>query len=395
MNNLYCLIKKYCLQTDLRTYDPYDIWKTEFGFRVKNFYNCHHTLGLFPAGLLTIFDMFLNNRARLFYSKHDYPIVRAFAVLTIVNLNSIEPKDEYKQAAEHHLDKLIELRCRGFKGSCWGLGWKYPVQKGLIYEANAPFTTITPYVLEAFIKYSEAFNTSDYDGIIQSILPFFEEYVKVLKETDKYLITSYGALYDRIAYNAISYSMYSSSLLVRYANEAAAKRLKEKIVKMYNYIIDGQQENGAWFYSPERRSFIDCFHSCFVLKNIIKTNTILPLKNFDLVVKKGYEYILKNFRDELTGLFKRFTATNKPGLVKYDLYDNAEVLNLGILLKDEELVNNLSDSIEKNFVKGDMIYSQIDLLGIKKNRDMLRWAVMPYIYASSSRILKNTFHASN
>lgn len=33
------LIEKYCLQDNLETYDPYDIWKTKLGFFVKNGFN--------------------------------------------------------------------------------------------------------------------------------------------------------------------------------------------------------------------------------------------------------------------------------------------------------------------------------------------------------------------
>ncbi len=90
-----------------------------------------------------------------------------------------------------------------------------------------------------------------------------------------------------------------------------------------------------------------------------------------------------NFFVEKVGLFKRFSKSNKPSIVKFDLYDNAEMLNLAILMGDGSMVGELRKAIEKNFCVGEDIYSQIDIMGKKRNKNMLRWAVMPYLYALS------------
>lgn len=381
------LIESYCMQDDLSTYDPYDVWKTFLGSGIKRLFNYQGILGIGPAAFLTLYDTYINNALRIGYSKVDYPIVRAFAVLILINLYAVEPKNVYRIAAAKHLEKLLKLRCSGFAGSCWGLGWRYPVKKGLVYDKNAPYTTVTPYALEAFIAFTKTFETNGYDEVIQSILPFFNEDIKVLQETDDYLVTSYGALYDRIAYNSISYTMYSFALLLKYANEEQTPYIRTKIRKLYNYIVAGQEKNGSWYYSPEGRSFVDCFHSCFILKNIIKTSKIVPLEDSDLVVKFGYEYLKNNFRDPLTGLFVRFVINNKPGIVKYDLYDNAEMLNLALLAGDTALAKELIRHLSKYFwIKDKGIYSKIDRFGKQHDFNTLRWAVFPFLYGLSEYV---------
>jgi hypothetical protein len=37
--SIKALIELFCAQEDLATYDPYDVWKTPLGFRVKDLYN--------------------------------------------------------------------------------------------------------------------------------------------------------------------------------------------------------------------------------------------------------------------------------------------------------------------------------------------------------------------
>src|SRR4051812_44430959 len=79
------LIDRFCSRTDSSTYDPYDIWKTAFGFQVKQFYNHHSLAGLPAAAALTLLDTFVNNRVRVGYRPQEYPIVRATAALCLLN----------------------------------------------------------------------------------------------------------------------------------------------------------------------------------------------------------------------------------------------------------------------------------------------------------------------
>ena len=377
------LINKFCTGDDLKTFDPYDLWKTAGGFIVKNFYNHHPKLGLVPAALFTLYDVFLNNERRNFYTPQEYPIVRAWAALILLNLYRHNRKASTIDNVVLHLDWLKQNTCHGYSGYCWGLGFKYAVSKDLIYDSNMPLSTMTPYPLEAFVTYTEISKSDAYLDVIRSIYSFFENEIQILEETKEYLVTSYAPLPDRKVVNAVSYSMYSLAILLPYIDEMEHQRLGQKIKKLFAFIVKSQNADGSWFYSPEGHSFIDCFHSCVVLKNIIKTNRAFPLHDSDQVVAQGYLYLKNNFFVEKVGLFKRFSKSNKPSIVKFDLYDNAEMLNLAILMGDGSLVGELRKAIEKNFCVGEDIYSQIDIMGKKRNKNMLRWAVMPYLYALS------------
>ena len=55
------LLENYLLSDDLSTYDPYDIWKTNLGIKIKQLYYKNKYLGIIPAGLITIYDLYLNN----------------------------------------------------------------------------------------------------------------------------------------------------------------------------------------------------------------------------------------------------------------------------------------------------------------------------------------------
>lgn len=380
---LETLITHFCTRDDLSTYDPYDIWNTWLGFRIKNLYNCNPTLAMLPAGLFALFDDVVNNGFRLCYRRAEYPIVRAFAALCLVNLYHKNHDQKLLEFAHQHLQWLLANSCPGYHGLCWGLGFPNAVSKGLIYDRCTPYSTLTPYALEAFVSFSQVSEKPCFKWVIESILRFFDEDIQVMEEDEEALATSYGPFRDRTVVNAVSYTMYSYALVLPYLSRRDKSRIEARVRKLYAYVRRNQRADGSWFYSPYGRSFVDCFHSCIVLKNVIKTDRILGLDGARSLVTAGYDYIKRSFLEGQHLLVKRFSVKNKPGLIRFDLYDNAEVLNLALLLGDRELFQTLLMSAIGHFCKGFDVYSQIDFVGVLRNRNTLRWAVLPFLYAAS------------
>jgi len=382
------VIERFCLRDDLSTYDPYDVWKTRVGFAAKRAYTRSRLLGTVPAAAVAAYDTFLNNRVRAGYARQEYPIVRALAAMCVLNLYELCPKRLYRDKACEHLTWLTNHRSPGHDGAGWGLGFRYTCAADVVYEPTEAFSTVTPYILEACVRYSRLFGADEFASIIRGIHAFLERDLKVMHETGRHLATSYGTSRDRIAFNSVAYTMYAYSLTLPWLSPPQRDAALGRIRKLYAYLCDGQRSDGSWFYSPDGRSFIDCFHSCFVLKNILKTGRSVPLTDSAEVVTRGYEYLLAAFRDGRTGLFRRFSVSNKPGVVKYDLYDNAEMLNLAMLVNDRELADSLMRRISRCFVRdGQAVYSKIDCFNRPRDLNTLRWAVMPYLYAVSEYLL--------
>jgi len=384
------LIDHICLRDDLSTHDPYDVWKTVLGFKSKAFYNRHPLLALPVVGPITLFDLYLNNKPRLFYKKQEYPIVRALAALSLLNLYKSENDNRYLDVIQTHLQWLVEHSCQGYSGPCWGLSFTYAVGRDFSYGENTPLTTMTPYALEAFVGYQQASGDTRYSAVIEAIAAFFLDDIKIMLETGEELATSYAPFRDRIVTNAVSYTMYSYALLLQFVSKSNQAELLRRIGKMHTFIVSQQDSDGSWLYSPEGHSFIDCFHSCFIVKNMEKTRRILNLSGGENAIEHGYAFIKRTFLDSASGLYRRFSLQNKPSLIRFDLYDNAEMLNLSLLLDDPETAENLLPAIRRHFCKREDIYSQIVLPGIMANRNTLRWAIMPYIYALSHHIQKET-----
>jgi hypothetical protein len=383
---LSVFVERFCAAEDLATYDPYDIWMTPLGFAVKNFYNRWPVAGLPPAALLSVFDNFFNNDRRWFYVRREYPIVRAMAAQCLVNLFRENGDARLLDFAERHLEWLVANSCTGYSGPCWGLGFRYPVTADIFYGPNTPLSTMTPYALEAFLAWREALCKTRFDSVIRGILEFLDRDLCMIEEDDEGMATSYGPWRDRVVINAVTYTLYAYSLLLPFAARQRILGIRRKIGKLCRYVLRQQRPDGSWLYSPHGRSFIDCFHTCIVLKNLVKADRAVRLPDSEAAVRAGYLYLKKAFLDEREFLFRRFSLRSKPGIVRFDLYDNAEALNLALLLGDFDLANRLLPRVLERFVDGLDIHSQIDVAGIRRNKNTLRWAVMPLLCAMSQRI---------
>jgi len=376
---------EYILNQNLATYDPYDLWRTKFGIWLKNKYYKNGKIAIPAVAPFYIMDAYAPKLIRKFLKPREYPMVRAFAALSALNLYKIAFDNKYIKLAKQSVKWLIENQSPGYHGPCWGLNIPWMTKTGYL-PPSTPFITNTPYCVEALLKFYDTTSDKQSLHVALSSLDFLENDLNVLiNESDK-LALCYGPGYEsRIVINANSYAMMMYAML---ANRLTNKRtiLLEKAVRIFNYVKSQQNNDGSWLYydDEERGNFIDCFHSCFILKNLTKFSNFSEVE-VSSIVNKGVDYILENFLDSKYFLARRFSVSANPSLVKFDLYDQAELLNVLCIIGRKSVAEKLHDPILKYFYipsKGNFGY-QIDLFGRLNRMTYLRWAVMPTIYVLS------------
>jgi hypothetical protein len=234
---------------------------------------------------------------------------------------------------------------------------------------------------------------SKYLEIANSILQFTLRDIKDHRIDNNTAVSSYSPFDNSQIINS---NAYRSFVLVegyhRFNNEEAL----EKALLNINFILKSQREDGSWLYAinDERDNFVDNFHTCFVLKNLLKVNAILKDEAISKAIKRGFEFYKVNLLNKDYSP-KPFSKLSRVNIVKKELYDFAEGISLCLQMqhfdnKAREIAEKLLTEVIKRYQKKDgSFYTRINILNIPNKISYLRWSQSQLFYSLSNYLLNN------
>ena len=362
------------------SFDPYDVWATPLGVAMRRRYYDGRLTGKWGAVGLSLLDWLLPGTARRIVSAKplSYPISVAHAVLRQKMEN--RPTESPKKLLQH----LGAMAIHRDGTTSWGLGFPWMSKNGL-YGSDIPFVTHTPYVREALLILDELPDLHNEAMTMFHGTWGFLQSLHVMDVGPDDLALSYAPVDEpRMVVNANAYAAFAYTLHAVHGQGKVRDEARLKAKKLAQWVVRQQQADGSWWYYADREpgNLIDCFHSCFVVKNLLKVSKLLPelSDRIQPVTDKGWAYIRSELYDLDTGLCHCFSVRAQRDPFKLDLYDQAEYLGL---LVDFELLKEASEfatRVEKKFCKGEHWYCRIDILGRRWGKDFLRWGIVPFGY---------------
>ena len=209
-----------------------------------------------------------------------------------------------------------------------------------------------------------------------------------MNESSKELALSYAPVSEpRIVVNANTYAAFAYSLHAVYGKNEVRQKAFDKSLQLIRWVVRQQRQDGSWMYYADQKSgnFIDCFHSCFVIKNLLKVINLIPEseKLLKHSVEQGTSYIRNTFYENNQGLCRRFALRDIKDPFKYDMYDQAEYLGLLVDFGLWDEARALKNHVESKFKKGNDWYCRIDIFGRRWGKNFLRWGIVPFWYHRS------------
>ena len=140
--------------------------------------------------------------------------------------------------------------------------------------------------------------------------------------------------YDRG--KVVNASAYRAFLLFDAAQRFQNDEFRSKGWKNLRFILQSQKPDGSWLYAIDnpKEAFIDNFHTCFVLKNLYKLNRHICNATVQTAIRRGYDWYRANLFDENDNP-KSFAIAPRVQIVRLEMYNIAEGITLGTLLKDD------------------------------------------------------------
>lgn len=364
-----------------RSYDPYDLWATQFGVAARKAYYRGNLKGKAAAATIAIADLVAPILARraLGISRRAYPILCAHECLrsALTAPESLSPTvlNELRSlAVDSNSDNLA-----------WGLGFPWMSKNGL-YRPNIPFVTHTPYVMEALLALAQSRALEDEAmAMFHGTWAFFES-LKVMTEGDGLLALSYAPVEEsRIVVNANAYAAFGYAMHAVHGRAEVRASAVEKATTLVSWVVRQQRSDGSWFYYADREpgNFIDGFHSCFVVKNLLKIKQLIPNLSgvLEESAQRGFHFIRSNLYDSRAGMCRRFVVRSHLDPYRWDLYDQAEYLGLLVDFNKLADAKALATRVEQQFRSNNAWYSRIDIFGRRWGRQFLRWGIAPFEYS--------------
>ncbi len=372
------------------SHDPYDLWGTRYGLFSRRLYYGKHPLGVPLVAPLLLAEIVCPSVRTLFVRKQRFATADAQLALAFLNLHELTGEARFLARAEEFGAHLLRTSIAGYSGHCWGYPFDWQNNHGL-WKRDTPFITATPYAFEAFLGLHEATGDAQHLEVAESIARFVQNDLHDTPTSEDATAGSYSPNDRSQVLNA---SAYRALVLFEAARRFNEPRYAQTAQRNLHFILQNQRADGAWLYALDHPSerFIDHFHTCFVLKNLVKLNRQLNNDAVRKAVVKGYEYYRRELFDP-EGLPKSFVLEPRTQLVRLEMYNFAEAITLGALLRDSipaafEHAQRLAAVLVSRFQCGAGYFvTRVYRGGWRHTFPFIRWPQSQLLYALTNLLL--------
>jgi hypothetical protein len=180
---------------------------------------------------------------------------------------------------------------------CWGLPWIWPSEVNI--PAYGPQSTMSAVIGLGFVELYEATKDDKYLEVAISVCKFFEEDLNIDKISDDMWALSYTP-YDKT--HVLNVNLHCAALLLKVWEHTNNKNFYDFAIKIANFTMNEQREDGAWHYSSKLDGYINAVDNTHtgdnleyltIMKKVMKNNF-----SYEEQYKKGILYYLKYFISE-------------------------------------------------------------------------------------------------
>jgi len=368
------------------SYDRMDFWSSNSGKLAKKIFYRNKLLGAPLALWGLLLENFLPKIQKLYGKPSRQVIGDAHFTLSFLEMYKHTKEKKYLKEAERLINCMLKYSCNNYSGICWGYSFDWETTNGL-FKKDTPLITITPY---AFWAFKEHFLITKSKKSKENLLSIAKFALKDLKEK-KLKNGTYSSSYSTAdSSSIINASSYRAAVLIEAYNLNNNIEYLDSANRCIDFVLSFQGRRGEWFYEAKGPSdnMIDNFHTCFILRNLYICYRINKNQKILNAIKKGYDYYKDNLFYE-NGRPKHFSKPKYLKMRKYEMYDYAEGIKLGVLL-NKDIPGSLEKSI---FLANDLItnfqtkkgyfITRVTSLGTKHRVPYLRWPQAQLFYSLS------------
>lgn len=367
INDVYEIARKltlYMKKCNLKSFDPYDMPYIPCNVNLYDFYNWrkqHPTLSKF----ITL--------------KTKASITSAMFADTCFSLYLYDNDEKWIKYGKEELEWLIKNK--SIYGYSWGLPFDWNMgNNDCLAKSGTPFSTLSIYMLDAFLNYKKISGDTNYDDVISYIPDLFTKHLKQIKTIDT-MILSYSPIDELYANNVNSYAAATLCLVQHTTGEI----YNDHIHMLLNSLIEEQHEDGSWEYYTKhqnRTGCIDSLHQIYILQNLERCYRLGKYTKLKIPIQRGMKFVEDNFITEDNNV-KKFVNDGQ----EYELIDIAELIYLYIIRKDIKKSYIFMNSLIKTFKIFEDAPHFISKIGV--DIPFFRWGISQTLHTMGEYICQN------
>ena len=366
------------------SYDRMDFFSSKYGIATKRLFYKNKLLGAPFAAFALLQETLFPSLLKLYAKPHREAIGDGHFAMAYLNYALIKNDLSWMKKAESYLNALRETAQKGYSGACWGYTFSWETSVGL-WPAGTPLITITPYAFWAFKQHYIISGDTESREMCRSIAEFALKDLKTYEAPNGTVASSYSPIDARFIVNA---NTYRAAVLLEASELFNEETYRSEALKNLEFVLSYQGLEGEWDYEAvgDKDRFIDNFHTCFVLRNLYYCYEVTKDPRLLESIERGYKY----YREHLIrkdGTPIHFSKMKYNKLRKYEMYDYAEGIKLGVLLKDQipgayELATSMVNDMTSRFqVRAGYFITRVTSLGNRHRVPYLRWPQAQLFYA--------------
>jgi hypothetical protein len=308
------------------SYDFQTFYAGPYGRWAKALYYKNRSLGTCAVAPIIFCEAFAPSARRWFFVRQRFPIADAHFAMGFARRFQRTADRRHLDRARHFLDVLLSTACPGTSGLGWGYPFDWVTIDGTI-PIQTPLITTLPYVYEAFSAVNEVDPQPRWTEVMRAIAEHALRDYKNIDTGDGAATCTYTPLATDKG-RVVNANAYRSFLLIKASQELGDSRYLAAAEPNLQFVLQSQNEDGSWYYAIDgRRDFIDHFHTCFVMKALVKIDQLTPRADCSRAIQSGLDYYTSHLFDG-NKLPRPFAKPPRLIVYRRELYDYAEALNL-------------------------------------------------------------------
>jgi len=202
-----------------------------------------------------------------------------------------DTRDSFDTDFRFLINKLDAMRSGAYEEACWGYNFDWQ-SRAFFAPRGTPNVVCTVFAAHAFLDWYEKSGSARALELATSSCRFLLDRINLAKENGGHCF-SYTPLDHSRVHNV---NMLAAELLARVSGVCGISEYADAALEAARYTVSKQRSDGSWAYGEaERQSWIDSFHTGFVLVSLKRVMERLGENDWLENLKAGYEFYNERF----------------------------------------------------------------------------------------------------